>query len=34
VEALDEATSIKRAIEEFKITTPAMQKRLLAERVK
>jgi hypothetical protein len=34
VEAPDEATAIKKAIEEFKITDPAMQKRLLAQRVR
>jgi hypothetical protein len=32
VEAPDEETAIKRAIEEFGITNPQMQKRLLAQR--
>jgi|HubBroStandDraft_6_1064221.scaffolds.fasta_scaffold921758_2 hypothetical protein len=34
VEAPDEATAIKKAIEEFKITNPVMQKRLIAQRIK
>jgi hypothetical protein len=34
VEAPDEATAIKKAIEEFKITDPVMQKRLIAQSVK
>jgi 1,2-phenylacetyl-CoA epoxidase PaaB subunit len=34
VEAPDEATAIEKAIEEFHITDPAMQKRLIAQRTK
>jgi hypothetical protein len=34
VEASDEATAIKKAIEEFKIIDPLIQKRLLAQRVR
>jgi hypothetical protein len=34
VEAPDEATAINKAIEEFKVTDPVVQKRLLAQRVK
>ena len=34
VEAPDEATAIKKAIEEFKITNPVMQRRLIAQRAR
>jgi hypothetical protein len=34
VEAPDEAAAIKKAIEEFKITNPVMQKRLIVQRAR
>jgi hypothetical protein len=34
VEAPDEATAIKNAIEEFEITDPEKKKRLVAQRVR
>jgi hypothetical protein len=34
VDAPDEATAIKNAIEEFEITDPEKKKRLVAQRVK